>query len=771
MERQLLPFALLKQQTLSPRTDLVRVLAPGDNFDWVVFGRKGPVRQEPLMLDFETKGDWGEPSGVPREAGNACWTGGSHPVGCALADSRGSFYIPLPDAATYRRLCMLLKEEQTPLIAFNVFFDAGWFVRDHGAWHNWVACAYATYKLLATEGWVGQEWGLKAAQTQLLGWPESNEHKLGQWLVDNGYTKSKSTAEKPGYYLRAVDGKWYTPDKSQMWRAPHDILGWYSALDAEALWQLWTYVLQPALQHWRSVAPGVREYWDRYPAYIHTLIRQRVRGILIDKEGLDAYGRELDVDTAARARAFRDGPLVLPQIRRFGELVAASECGQEPPKYKAAPVLGSEPARTTKSGAPSKSWERWEAKRQRLASQAPELTARWQAWATKRERLLAEAHSGQLWKITSGDHRRWLLYDALGYQATGQTESGLPSVDGAALQACGEVGAALSEFDGQVKVRQFVTQVLSLLHGDSLGKGPQTLHPGFRVPATLTGRLGGKNPNIQQMPKDKRFLSAFRARSGYKLVTCDVVSLENFVLAELSRDPALWRLYGPDARPGQDAYLFNASQLPIIGPRIRATGYDPDTATPEDTARAKKLCKAERSIGKVLTLSANYGAGPRKIHQTLELQGVKVTLEDVQEMHTGFWRLYAGIKDWERELNRQWERNGGWVLNGIGRPIGVDEGYRKDLVNRVVQSTGHDCLVMLLAFTEELLRERKLDAHPLIADLHDASFMEVRADRAEEALRIMSVDAYDKLNEWLGGEIPLRGSGAIGDNWGELKDD
>lgn len=752
MERQLLPFALLKQQGLSPRTNLVKVLAPGEPFDWVIFGRKGPLKSEVMALDFETRGDWGQ----PRDQ--------SYPVGCALADSRGSFYIPLPDESAYRRLVTLLSLEKPALIAHNVFFDAGWFVRDHGTWLNWVACTYATYKLLATEGWPGQEWGLKAAETQLLGWPESNEADMHSWLVYSGYTKSKSVQPKEGYYI-GPDGKYYTPDKGEMWRAPAQILGKYSALDAEACWQLWTYVLAPVLNQWRGLAPGVREYWDRYPAYIRTLIQQRVRGICIDKEGLDAYGQDIDKETVARVAAFRADAVVGPHLRRFGELVAAEESGPEPPKFRKPPVLGCEPARTTKSGAPSRTWERWDAKRRAIQEAGPQLTARWVNWSTKRDRLMDEAQRGLLWNPGSGDHRRWLLYDALGYRPTGTTESGLPSVDGAALQACGEVGAKLSEIDVDVKVRQFVTQVTDLLHPDN------TLHPGFRVPATLTGRLGGKSPNIQQMPKDKRFLSCFKARPGYKLVTCDVVSLENFVLAELSRDPALWRLYGPDARPGQDAYLFNASQLPIIGPKIRATGYDPDTAGPEQTAAAKKLCKAERSIGKVLTLSANYGAGPRKIHQTLELQGVRVTLEEVQQMHAGFWQLYSGIKDWERELNRQWERNKGWVLSGIGRPIGVDEGYRKDLVNRVVQSTGHDCLVMLLHFTEQLLQERGLEAHALIADLHDASFFEVREDQAEAALQVMAVDAYARLNEWLGGEIQLRGDGAIGDDWGALKED
>ena len=136
-------------------------------------------------------------------------------------------------------------------------------------------------------------------------------------------------------------------------------------------------------------------------------------------------------------------------------------------------------------------------------------------------------------------------------------------------------------------------------------------------------------------------------------------------------------------------------------------------------------------------------------------------------MHAGFWALYGGIKAWEKELVRQWRTNGGWVLNGIGRPLGVDEAYVKDIVNRVCQSTGHDIYVLWLDIAVRLLQESGMTWHPLVADLHDAGYFEVEEARAQEALDLLVGPAYDELNRWLGGLIPLRGDGKLLAHWGE----
>jgi hypothetical protein len=149
--------------------------------------------------------------------------------------------------------------------------------------------------------------------------------------------------------------------------------------------------------------------------------------------------------------------------------------------------------------------------------------------------------------------------------------------------------------------------------------------------------------NLQNTTKTRRYLECFEASPGNKVVAMDFASLEPKVLAYFSRDKNLMSLYGPNAKKN-DIYLFNGAQLKGLGEPILATGYDPYNPTPETIKAAKKACKTERQIAKKFTLSANYGAGARKIHSELLLDGVDVTLEQCYQFHKEFWNLYPGIK-------------------------------------------------------------------------------------------------------------------------------
>lgn len=131
-----------------------------------------------------------------------------------------------------------------------------------------------------------------------------------------------------------------------------------------------------------------------------------------------------------------------------------------------------------------------------------------------------------------------------------------------------------------------------------------------------------------------------------------------------------------------DLYLFYASMMPILGPKIKATGYDPYNPTPETIDAAKKACKSERSIAKLLILSDNYGSGIGKKQKILRLNGVDMSYQDVADMHQALLDAKDGVNRYVRHLEDQWRYNKGWVYNGYGRPICVHESKKKDLLNR-----------------------------------------------------------------------------------------
>lgn len=217
----------------------------------------------------------------------------------------------------------------------------------------------------------------------------------------------------------------------------------------------------------------------------------------------------------------------------------------------------------------------------------------------------------------------------------------------------------------------------------------------------------------------------------------------------------------------QDVYLFNAASMIGIKEKVRKF-YDPLNPTPESINLAKKECKKERSISKLITLASSYGAGPDKLYMNLSLDGVQITLDEVKAMHKSYWEIYKGVKEYGQLLEQEWEERGGWVFNGIGRPICVDEGKKKDIVNRVVQSTGHDILMMVISELAKLRDKEGYIWRPIIIDFHDESIVECKIEDQDKVLAMFR-EAYRIVNQKLNCGVKIEAEPEVKLNLAEIK--
>jgi DNA polymerase I-like protein with 3'-5' exonuclease and polymerase domains len=724
------------------------------------------IYEEDRELDFVWEGFDGEVMALDFETNGLPPMGGGEIVGVGLSDNRGSLYIDVKKKP--KLLDIILKglvEKRIPLIAHNLFFEMQW---TFGKWDlNWAACTYATYRHLANEGWEGQEYGLKKAQKDLLKWEKTNEEELDLWLIEHGFVANVSTKEKAGYYFLPSYKRWLSPKKGEMHRAPRHILGKYCCLDADATYQIWTLVFRPKLKNFPPLEIWMREV---YVEYIKIHVEQRLRGILVDGEFLLEYRAELyqkvkDIDATLRFR-FKEELLEWKE-----EKILSSLRKEEPEKFKDAPPK-KEPKRFKKNGEATTAWLKWEHyENARKLGLLKKPTAKWKSWELKRQK----AEEGDLFNFGSGPQRAWLFYQKLGYPIKIVTDKGAPGTGESALLGFGEDGKILLELIQTNKEISSIDSFLSLI--EETGKlgileraresGPEVwkvtqkawekfiYHPELRMPGTHTGRLSGSGRHNIQNPSKTRFMQCYTARPGYKIISFDIASLENVLLTEISKDSTLWSLYGPTAKQN-DGYLFVGAQLNGLKEKILATGYDPYNPTKEGIKAAKEGAKKERSIAKQVTLAASYGAGASKIHQSLLLQGIDISLEECEAVHKNYWKLFSGVKKLEAEFHRLWKHNGGWFLNPIGRPICVAEDYLKDVNNRACQSGGHDVFILLLLEVMRL-REEGLKFYPWIADVHDALYLEVieeDAERLSQRILDRSVPAWNAL---LRGEIFFKG--------------
>lgn len=739
MSRKQLPFVLLQPGNLPPDDSKIHTLLSKDDLREFIAGAD-PA--DVVALDIETKGSQAaDPQSVV--------------VGFSLADSRGAGWWT---AELWPFALCLLEEHQTPLIAHNLFFDAAYAYRDMGRrWGlNWKYCTYGLYKQLATEGWPGQSWSLKSAQTELLGWKETNEVELNKWLVENGFIKARRNRiedikEREDWFYVASQNHWAKADKGQMWQAPAHILGKYCALDSWSTYVLFTRVLKPALDKFNVL----QEYHTTsFVNLVEILIEQQLSGFLANVEELTKYGQHLREKALELIEEFLKHESVAPHVAEHNERVVQEHLAKEPARYKKAAIREEPKKKYKKDGSLSGLWLKWDEWKR---TQTPTESKNWQNWNEK----LAELKSQNHFNPNSGQQLAWLFYEKLGYEVLLLTDTGNPAVDARAMQQWGEPGALLVKQGVANKEASYVEAAVNYTIDG-------VIHPKFRVPGTLTGRLSGASGfNVQQQPKTREYLQHLHARPGHVWVDFDYAALEPSVLTELSRDPSMLQIYGPGV-PKNDIYIFTGAHIPGIKESFLACGYDPKSPTKESIARIKKEHKNLRAICKVLVLSSQYGAGPRKIHETLKLQGVNKTLEEVQEIHRAYWELYKGIKEYERFLLKCWNRNNGWILNGIGRPLTIHGDLTKDIVNRVCQSTGHDIHMVGLTILRRVLFERKLEHSWVIADFHDESILEVPKGTENEVIdAFFAMEA--ELNELLKSYVPIKIDPAVGTSLADFK--
>lgn len=727
------PFSLLKPRPTPPR-DPSTLSAYGILHSPEVLPDILGSISGPCVLDLETVG-----SGFWADDRAICLIG--------LAWDNGCIVMPYKDYPEEVRagIRQWLLDYEPGFIAHNVNFDATQLWVELDKQHvRWLFCTYGLYMQVAGEGFYLQKWGLKEAQIDVLQWTQRGDTELVQWLKDNGYTKPGGGA-----------------DKSKMGLVPTEILGPYCLLDCESTWLLWDKHLMPVA----SEFPDLIHYHQEY--FLNLAIRlgeQTYHGVSLDVESLRDHSKVLEQEIKEAEIAFRTQPEIAVHINETEAGMREEFLRNEPPKYKKQRTL-KEPKKYDRFGKESKSWLKWKEKTENIDPKTLEISKAWENWNRRLEQLDKGELATHRFSLTSPLDLHWLFFDRLRLTPAYYTkpEGGKPSLREDALRSYGIAGKLLINYRTLIKELQYVSSYLDLV--DSRG----VLHPSWRVPGTVTGRLAGRDPNLSQVPKTAGTLTPFRARPGTAWIDYDLASIEDVVLTELSQDPTLLSIYGADAKPN-DGYLFIGAQIPGIREKILETGYDPFNPTKESVARAKKEAKKYRAVAKIVKLAKNYGAGAKKIHRTLALELINLSLQEVFVICDEYERLFPGVQALRDELQREWEMREGYVLSPLGRPLCVYADLTKDLLNRVCQATGHDILLILIRLVTDKL-DTLLGRNgwiPIVLDWHDQLIVEVPEDKAVEAEQLV-LSCFSELNEILQTTVPIKGTGGIRHNLAECK--
>lgn len=288
----------------------------------------------------------------------------------------------------------------------------------------------------------------------------------------------------------------------------------------------------------------------------------------------------------------------------------------------------------------------------------------------------------------------------------------------------------------------------------------------FNQAVTDTGRLSSSSPiNLQNQPArgaDGALMrSLFVARPGYKLVVADYSMMELRMAAHFSEDAAMLEAFNN----GLDLHTLTAAGQ-------RGLTYD---ELAELLATGDVSAKQWRLVGKNSNFGFLYGMGAKKAQRYLLVEtGVKFSVDESQDLITGFDTTYAGITAWKQRTLRRAARDG-YVTTLAGRKRRLPDlrnradPYKRgqaerQAINAIIQGSCADVISGCMPPLQQALRGL---GGSLLLQVHDELVAEVPIEHAEDAARAMENFMVGLVNPHLA--CPLVAEAHIGLNWAEAK--
>ncbi|XP_070318533.1 DNA polymerase nu isoform X2 [Odocoileus virginianus] len=288
---------------------------------------------------------------------------------------------------------------------------------------------------------------------------------------------------------------------------------------------------------------------------------------------------------------------------------------------------------------------------------------------------------------------------------------------------------------------------------------------------TVSGRLSAKHPNIQGISKhpiqitkpqsfkgeeDKLTISprtAFVSSEGHTFLAADFSQIELRILAHLSGDPELLKLFQESER--DDVFSTLTSQWKDISP--------------------ERVTHADREQTKKVVYSVVYGAGKERLAACL---GVPV--QEAARFLESFLKKYKKIKDFTQAAIARCQQTG-YVesLMGRRRPLPRIRAHDPQLraqaerqaVNFVVQGSAADlCKMAMIRVFTAVATSPTLTAR-LLAQIHDELLFEVEDSQVPEFAALVrgTMEALQHVPALeLQLQVPLKVSLSAGRSWGHL---
>lgn len=298
-------------------------------------------------------------------------------------------------------------------------------------------------------------------------------------------------------------------------------------------------------------------------------------------------------------------------------------------------------------------------------------------------------------------------------------------------------------------------------------RADNVLHSVYRLTYARTGRTSAeieKGGSLQLMPRnqDDRILRArnlVKARPGYKIIAADQSQVEIRIMAWLSGDKVMLRLFqeGADLHKAVVAFIKNQPMgLEEFWPR-------------RDELMAP-ITKDERQGGKGINFGLLFGQQPPGLQEySRNTYKVNMTLEQATAAHKGYFTMFEDVRTYQKYCETVVYQRG-WTETPLGR-------FRRNIeeptkaINTPIQTTASDLMLIAMPAIDRAFLAEGLDAH-LCGFVHDSVLCEAREDQVYRAACIIKYEMeHPNLSPWnIELPIPLKADLTVGDTWGEARE-
>lgn len=182
------------------------------------------------------------------------------------------------------------------------------------------------------------------------------------------------------------------------------------------------------------------------------------------------------------------------------------------------------------------------------------------------------------------------------------------------------------------------------------------IHCSFNIVGPRTGRMSADNPNLQNIPK-KIMRRVIVPEEGKWLLLGDYSQMELRAAAIMSKDVALAEALKDDVHTATARYIFK-------------------TDSPS---------KEERKAAKVVRFAVLYGAMPKRIRRSLNMETGKVwDMKTCQEIYERLWEMTPQFATWSKSIER-FARNHMPLTDPLGRRQFSHPLHSYAMVNYLIQ--------------------------------------------------------------------------------------